>query len=65
MALLNFEPPPIGETVWKILTWEEKLKGQKMDWVCQVRLGIEQFVLVWGSDGSRWRLGDKWVERIG
>jgi hypothetical protein len=33
------------------------------DWVCQARLGEEQFVLVWGLNRERFVIGDVWESR--
>jgi hypothetical protein len=43
--------PPTGEVV---------LRNGRRDWLCQLRLGDEQFVLVWGATNERWRADDLW-----
>jgi hypothetical protein len=46
--------PRVGETV----TAEGRLA-----WLCQRRIGDEQFVLWWGGLDRRWRPGDEWGAR--
>lgn len=46
--------PDIGKTV---------LRNGTVDWLCQIRLGEEQFVLFWGGAKERYKRGDKWTER--
>lgn len=35
-----------------------------LDWVCQKRLGDEQYVLYWGFSKERFDMDDKWEDII-
>ena len=54
--------PNIGEVVIHTMS-EPSMPGGEFfihDWVCQVRLGEEQAVLVWGMNKEKFYPGDRW-----